>query len=166
MAFAASTRDDLLFLDEAIAIATGANRAEGYTPFGAVVVLDSAIVGRGASEVVRLHDATAHAEVMALRDAGRKLTHHRIDGGILYASAEPCPLCLTACYWAGITRLVYAATVADSAAFGFQDEFYYQQLTLASADRTVLDEVRVSGIQRTRAVRALSAWKRQLSPQG
>ena len=163
MVFTTATQEDFEFLNEAIAIAGEAKWAAGYTPFGAVVVLSGAIVGRGASEVVRLNDATAHAEVMALREAGRKLADHRIGGGVMYASAEPCPLCLTACYWAGITRLVYAATVADSAAVGFEDQFYYQQLALASADRTVLDEVRGGGDHRGRAVEALAAWKRQLS---
>jgi tRNA(Arg) A34 adenosine deaminase TadA len=98
---------------------------------------------------------------MALRDAGRRLADHRIENGVVYASAEPCPLCLAACYWAGITRLVYAATVADSAEFGFEDEAFYRELARENSQRTLLDEVHVDGEHRVRAVAALADWKRR-----
>jgi guanine deaminase len=156
-----SLRDEeLRFLDQAIEISARARIEDGYTPFGAVVVVDERVVGVGCSSVVRLRDATAHAEVMALREAGRRLDNHLVERGVMYASSEPCPLCLAACYWAGIERLVYAAGSDDSERAGFEDKEFYRQLALPNEQRTRLVEVRAAegSPSRVAAVAVLEAW--------
>src|SRR3954451_5665654 len=90
------TESDRFFLRRAIAISRHALEDEGKTPFGAIVVVGEEIVGEGTSSVVGLHDPTAHAEVMALRDAGAKLQRHLMPDGVMYSSSEPCPMCLVA----------------------------------------------------------------------
>ena len=118
---------DREFLQRAIEISRHALEDEGKTPFGAVVVVNGEIAGEGTSSVVELLDPTAHAEVMALRHAGTKLQRHLIEDGVMYASSEPCPMCLAACYWARIPRLVFAATSHDVAANGFEDLQLYRE---------------------------------------
>src|SRR6202042_3108068 len=98
----------------------------------------------GTSSVVELHDPTAHAEVMALRNAGSALGRHLFDDGVMYASSEPCPMCLCACYWARLPRLVFAATSYDVATFGFEDLQLYRELAL-QRDRRALREDTADG---------------------
>ncbi|SRR6266498_2143682 len=101
------------FLRRAIDISWHALEDQGKIPFGAIVVVRAEIVGEGISSVVELFDPTPHAEVMALRRAGVKLGRHLVEDGVLYASSEPCPMCLVACYWARIpaSSLVPRATM-------------------------------------------------------
>jgi tRNA(Arg) A34 adenosine deaminase TadA len=152
--------EELEFLDQAIAISAQARIEDGYTPFGAVVTVGGLAVGVGRSSVVRLRDATAHAEVMALRDAGQRLDNHLVERGVMYSSSEPCPLCLAACYWAGIERLVYAAGRDDTERAGFEDKEFYRQLSLPNERRTRLVEVQAAeGLEsRVAAVAVLEAW--------
>jgi len=112
---------DRSLLQRAIDLSRQAAPDEGTTPFGAVVLLDGVIVGEGTSQVVRLIDPTARAEVMAPRAASTALGRHLITGAIMYCSSEPCPMCLAACCWARIFRVVYAATSHDVATYGFED---------------------------------------------
>ncbi|QUI31927.1 nucleoside deaminase [Streptomyces alfalfae] len=127
-------------------------------PFGAVVVVGGEVVGEGVNSVVAMNDPTAHAEVMALRDAGRRLGRISMGDAVLYASSEPCPMCLVACYWAGIPRVVYGATTRDAAANGHEDLRFYRDIALPSAERRMLDEVAVEGASRSAAVEVLAAW--------
>src|ERR1035438_8649643 len=99
---------DRRYLQRAIDVSRRALEDEGKTPFGALVVVDGKVVGEGTSQVVELSDPTAHAECMALREAGTTLGRLLLDAGVMYASSEPCPMCLIACYWARIPRVVYA----------------------------------------------------------
>jgi guanine deaminase len=109
------------FMREAIGLAeTGVRRGDGG-PFGAVVVREGVIVGRGWNRVVADVDPTAHAEVNAIRDACRNLGTFQLDGCRLYTSCQPCPMCLAAAYWARIEQIWYAATGRDAAAIGFDD---------------------------------------------
>lgn len=96
-------------------------------PFGAVVVRDGKIVGRGWNKVSSTNDPTAHAEVVALRAAGKALGKFHLHGCTLYTSCEPCPMCLAAAYWAHVDRIVYAATRKDAAGIGFDDAFLYRE---------------------------------------
>jgi guanine deaminase len=112
------TASDWRFLAYAIDISRRALEDEGKTPFGAIVVVDGKIVAEGTSSVIELRDPTAHAEVMALRNAGAALGRHLFEDGVMYASSEPCPMCLTACYWARLPRLVFGATTNDVATYG------------------------------------------------
>lgn len=150
------------FLQRAIEISRRALEDQGKTPFGAIVVVGGEIVGEGASSVVELSDPTAHAEVMALRHAGARLRRHLFEDGVMYASSEPCPMCLTACYWARIPRLVFAATSYDVAANGFEDLQLYRELARQRDQRALREEEAASPQLREEAASVLKAWARQL----
>ncbi|MGW0731638.1 nucleoside deaminase [Streptomyces sp. NPDC002851] len=162
MPYVPETPEDHAFLEQAIEISRHALEDEGKTPFGALVVIDGKVVGTGTSSVVELRDPTAHAEVMALRDAGKTLDRHLMEDAVMYSSSEPCPMCLVACYWARIPRLVYAATNHDVALNGFEDLQFYRQLTLPNAERVLLDETAASGESRQVAAAALANWAEKL----
>lgn len=115
---------DEQWLSQAIALAA-ANVGEGGGPFGAVVVADGAVVAEGQNRVTRDHDPTAHAEVVAIRDACRRRGDFSLAGTTLYASCEPCPLCMAAALWARIDRVVFAADRHDAARGGFDDREFY-----------------------------------------
>ena len=123
-----------LFLREAIRLANE-SIANGGGPFGAVVVRDGEIVGRGNNRVTLDNDPTAHAEVRAIRDACRNLGDFQLSGCELYVNCEPCPMCLSAAYWARLDALWYAADAADAAGAGFDDVFIREELQLAPAER-------------------------------
>lgn len=128
---------DAAFLSHAIEISRLALEDEGKTPFGAIIVIDDSVIAEGTSSVVELMDPTAHAEVMALRHAGQALKRHIMTDAVMYASSEPCPMCLVACYWARIPRLVYGASSFDVGAYGFEDFQLYRELTVESDLRTL-----------------------------
>lgn len=123
------------FMAEAIRLATESVTSGKGGPFGAVVVKDGTIVGRGINEVTLRNDPTAHAEVMAIRDACRRLGEYHLSGCQLYVSCMPCPMCLSACYWARIERVYYAAQAGDAAAVGFDDVLIAEELGLPLASR-------------------------------
>ncbi len=155
------TDDDRSFLDHAIGVSRRALEEEGKTPFGAIVVIGGEIVGEGTSSVVERRDPTAHAEVMALRDAGQKLGNHLMPDGVMYASSEPCPMCLIACYWARIPRLVFGANSHDVATHGFEDLQLYRELTRETHSRTLREDA-ADADQRVQATAILAAWTDQL----
>ncbi|MFF4898365.1 nucleoside deaminase [Streptomyces sp. NPDC001068] len=162
MPFSPETPEDHVFLSQAIEISRHALEDEGKTPFGALVVIDGEVVATGTSSVVELRDPTAHAEVMALRAAGSKLGRHLMEDAVMYSSSEPCPMCLVACYWARVPRLVYAATSHDVAVSGFEDLQYYRELSVPNAERTLLQETSVGGETREIASAALASWADKL----
>jgi tRNA(Arg) A34 adenosine deaminase TadA len=123
-------------------------------PFGAVVVRQGEIVGEGWNRVTSLKDPTAHAEIVAIRNACRSLGTFTLRGCQLYASCEPCPMCLAAIYWARIDRLYYAASSEDAAAAGFDDRFIYDQLTCPHASRALT----IKQALRSEALRAFDRW--------
>lgn len=106
--------------------------------FGAVVVKDGKIVSEGMNRVVASHDPTWHAEMEAIRLACVTLQNFKLTGCTLYTSAEPCPMCLAAAYWAGLKDIVYAASVEDALQYGdFDDRFIYKELALPVAERKI-----------------------------
>ncbi len=123
------------FMDEAIRLAGRAVRDGRGGPFGAVVVRDGTVIGQGVNEVVGANDATAHAEILAIRAACRHLTSHRLDGCALFASCEPCPMCEGAVLWARIERVYFAATREDAARAGFDDELFHRELLKPGPER-------------------------------
>lgn len=131
---------DRRYLQRAIQISRRALDDGSTRPFGAVVVIDGQIAGEGANHVEELHDPTAHAEVMALRAAGDALGTHLLDAGALYSSSEPCPMCLAACYWAGLSRLIFAATSYDVATAGFEDLWFYRELARQRGQRSLRED--------------------------
>jgi len=128
-----STAGDEGFLRRAIELAIRA-AWEGGGPFGSVVVRDGSVVGIGANEVVSSTDPTAHAEVVALRAAATRLGTHLLTGCVVYASCEPCPMCLAASYWSRVDRVVYAASRHDAAAAGFDDADLYAEMLAAAGE--------------------------------
>ncbi|SFE71828.1 nucleoside deaminase [Spirosoma endophyticum] len=122
------TDQDEYFLREAIELArTGMINGQGG-PFGAVIVRNGEIVGRGCNQVTSTNDPTAHAEVVAIRDACQNMGTFQLEDCTLYASCEPCPMCLGAIYWARPNRIVYGAFHSDAAGAGFDDQFIYEEL--------------------------------------
>lgn len=118
------------FMREAIRLAReGVQNNEGG-PFGAVVVKDGVIVGRGNNRVTSSNDPTAHAEIVAIREACRQLNTFQLTECIIYTSCEPCPMCLGAIYWARPKAVYFACTKADASEIGFDDHFIYQELEL------------------------------------
>lgn len=150
-------RDSLAgsFLQDAIALAIENVRVGGGGPFGAVVVRDGVMIGRGVNRVTCTHDPTAHAEVVAIREACARLGTHRLDGCEIFASCEPCPMCLAAIYWARVDRLHFAATRADAASAGFDDDHIYREIALP-ANRRSLPTVQSL---REAALVAFDAWR-------
>jgi guanine deaminase len=124
------------FLRKAIELAV-ANVDEGGGPFGAVVVKDGVIIATGVNRVTRANDPTAHAEVVAIREACRVLGDFQLSECELYSSCEPCPMCLGAIFWARPAHVYFAATAADAAAAGFDDSFIYNQIAVPHAERSI-----------------------------
>lgn len=106
-------------------------------PFGAVVVKDGAIVAEGSNAVTKDNDPTAHAEVMAIRNACKALNTFDLSGCVIYTSCEPCPMCLSAMYWARISRYYYACTKDDAKEIDFDDSFIYEEIKLDPKDRFI-----------------------------
>jgi len=125
------------FLREAIALAREGMQSGLGGPFGALVVRDGEVIGRGQNRVTSTMDPTAHAEVVAIREACRHLGHFQLEGCILYSSCEPCPMCLGAIYWARPDRVYYAGSREDAAAAGFDDDLIYRELPLPPAERRI-----------------------------
>lgn len=114
----------------AIALANETMRAGRGGPFGAVVVKDGKIIGEGVNRVTSSNDPTAHAEVVAIREACRALGDFSLAGAEIHTSCEPCPMCLAAIYWARIERIYYANTRAEAALIGFDDDHIYREINL------------------------------------
>ena len=123
------------YLERAIELARTGMAQAGGGPFGAVVVRGDQIVAEGFNQVTGSLDPTAHAEVGAIRSACQALATFSLQGCEIYSSCEPCPMCLSAIYWARLDRLYYAATRTDAAEIGFDDAFLYTELTLEPAQR-------------------------------
>lgn len=111
------------------------NVANGGGPFGAVIARKGEIISEAGNTVTSSHDPTAHAEVNAIRKAAAKIGSFCLSGCDIYASCEPCPMCLGAIYWAHIDRIFYAATRKDAATAGFDDDFIYREISLDPKER-------------------------------
>lgn len=132
-----SKDDPAHFLAAAVALATRNVERHGGGPFAALVVRRGEIVGRGVNRVTPTNDPTAHAEILAIRSACRRLKTFQLTGCTVYASAEPCPMCLGALHWARPKRVVFAATRQDAARAGFDDAFIYGEIARAPARRRI-----------------------------
>lgn len=119
---------DREFMSAAMALARKNAASADGGPFGAIVVFDSKIVGEGRNQVTTNNDPTAHAEVVAIRDAAKRLGRFDLKGCVIYTSCEPCPMCLAAAYWARVDKIAYAATQHEAAAAGFDDAYLYDEL--------------------------------------
>ncbi len=126
-------------------------------PFGAIVVKDDEIIGEGYNCVTSTNDPTAHAEVMAIRNACKKLDSFQLDDCVIYTSCEPCPMCLGAIYWARPARLFYAATREDAADVGFDDQFIYDEIAGDIDQR----RIKTINILRDEALKVFRFWKQK-----
>lgn len=122
------------FMQEAIALSLKSVNSDGG-PFGAVIVKDEEIIAKAHNQVTSTNDPTAHAEIVAIRQACKILQTFQLNGCQLYTSCEPCPMCLGAIYWARLDQVYYANTKADAAQIGFDDQFIYDELDLPISDR-------------------------------
>lgn len=141
------------FMREAIRLSIE-NINHGGGPFAAVIVKDGKIVAATGNSVTIDNDPTAHAEVNAIRQACKKLNTFDLSGCDIYASCEPCPMCLSAIYWAHIDHIYYAATRKDAASIGFDDNMIYEQIPMNPAERSIPGEQ----ILRDEAMEAFNIW--------
>ncbi len=125
-------------------------------PFGAVVVRDGKVIAKSANKVVAQNDPTAHAEVSAIRLACKKLKTFDLAGAIIYTSCEPCPMCLSAIYWANISTIYYGNTKKDAADVGFDDHFLYQELIKPHSER----QIPIHQLLRNEAQPAFQQWQK------
>lgn len=130
----------ILFMREAIKLASENVLSGNGGPFGCVIVKDGEIIGRGANSVTSKNDPTAHAEVMAIRDACKKLNTFQLDDCEIYTSCEPCPMCLGAIYWARPKSIFYGNTKKDAADILFDDSFIYDEIALPLNKRKIPTE--------------------------
>ena len=131
------TNEEQFFLERAIELSRIGMESGKGGPFGCVIVKDGIIVGEGCNEVTTSNDPTAHAEVVAIRNACKNLNNFQLTGCDVYASCEPCPMCLGAIYWARPSRVIYANTKKDAAAINFDDQFIYDEIEKPGADRQI-----------------------------
>lgn len=131
------TKDHKYFMQRAIDISRKGMESNDGGPFGAVVVKDGKIIAEGNNRVTSSNDPTAHAEVVAIRNACKELNTFQLDGCIIYTSCEPCPMCLGAIYWARPDKMFYACTKEDAARIGFDDDFIYKEINLNIQDRSI-----------------------------
>jgi len=142
------------FMREAIRLSLSKMRENCGGPFGAVVVRNGKIIGRGWNCVTSANDPTAHAEICAIREACNKLKAFRLDDCELYSSCEPCPMCLAAIYWARIKTIYYANTRKDAARIEFDDDLICRKMALPVSRR----KIRMKQLLRGEAVKVFAEW--------
>ena len=143
------------FLKQAIQLAAKGMESNDGGPFGAIIVdKDGKVVGQGNNKVTSTNDPTAHAEIVAIRDACKNLNTFQLDGCTLYTSCEPCPMCLGAIYWARPARIIFAASREDAAEIGFDDDFIYKEIPLPIEDRQIPTEQ----LLRKEGVAVFNSW--------
>ncbi len=132
-----TTERDRKFLEKAIELSRKGMMGGEGGPFGCIVVQGNEIVGEGCNQVTSSNDPTAHAEVVAIRNACDKLGTYQLTDCEIFTSCEPCPMCLGAIYWARPIRVVYANTREEAAAIEFDDDFIYNEINAKMADRKI-----------------------------
>jgi tRNA(Arg) A34 adenosine deaminase TadA len=144
------------FMRRAIELGLDHIRSGGGGPFAALVAKDGSLVAEGVNRVTTTNDPTAHAEVVAIREACRKLGDFQLPGCELFTTCEPCPMCLGAIYWARPSRVYYACHAADAAAAGFDDAFIYEELKHPHANRRIPMEQ----LLREESLELFALWKK------
>jgi tRNA(Arg) A34 adenosine deaminase TadA len=143
------------FMNEAVRIGLEGMRNNLGGPFGCVIVKDNEIIGKGCNSVIATNDPTAHAEIVAIRDACKNLQSFQLDECEVYATCEPCPMCLGALYWSRPKKVYYASTRADAANIGFDDSYIYEQISLPIEQRKISMEC----LQCDEANKLFEEWK-------
>lgn len=145
------------FMRRAITLAIENVNSGRGGPFGVVIVKDSRIIATGTNRVTSTNDPTAHAEIVAIREACRALSNFQLTGCDIYTSCEPCPMCFGAIYWARPTRVFFAATAQDASAAGFDDSFILDELKKLVPERAIPTQQ----IMREEALMAFDAWRKK-----
>jgi guanine deaminase len=150
------TSEEQNFLERAIELSASGMQSLQGGPFGCVIVKDGKIVGEGCNQVTATNDPTAHAEVVAIRNACKNLNSFQLTDCDVYASCEPCPMCLGAIYWARPRRVIYANTKADAAAINFDDQFIYDEIEKQGVHR----EIQFIHRPNEAAIKIFEQWKK------
>jgi len=145
------------FMREAIRLSIQMMRRGKGGPFGAVVVRNGKIVSRGSNQVTSTNDPTAHAEILAIREACQRLKTFQLEDCELYTSCEPCPMCLSAIYWARLGSVFYANTRQDAARIDFDDDFIYREVAQPIGKRTL----KMKQLLHDEALAAFAEWQRK-----
>jgi guanine deaminase len=148
------TDQDRQFMTRAIELAKNGVETNDGGPFGCVVVKNGKIIGEGNNRVTSTNDPTAHAEVIAIRDACKRLGSFQLDDCTIYTSCEPCPMCLGAIYWARPEKVFFACTRADAAHIGFDDDFIYNELEKKNDERAMV----LFSLMRDEALEVFNGW--------
>ncbi|MGB7202283.1 MAG: nucleoside deaminase [Pyrinomonadaceae bacterium] len=146
--------NDKKFMQRAIEIARDGVEKNLGGPFGCVVAKDGVIIGEGNNHVTSTNDPTAHAEIIAIREACKSLKSFQLTGCTIFTSCEPCPMCLGAIYWARPEKIFFACTRDDAAAIGFDDNFIYEELVKANTER----EMVLLNMMRDEALEVFRDW--------
>ncbi len=144
---------DIRFIEMASELAEK-NVDNGGGPFGAVIVRDNEIIATGVNTVILTNDPTAHAEINAIRNACQIERNFNLYGCIVYSSCEPCPMCLSALYWAGVSRIYYGNTQDDAAQINFSDQFIYRELEKSKSER----KIPCVHIPNNQSIKAFEKW--------
>jgi tRNA(Arg) A34 adenosine deaminase TadA len=142
------------FMEEAIRLSSKNIKHEHGGPFGAVIVKNGKIISKAANKVILKNDPTAHAEIEAIRSASKKLNSYNLKGCEIYSNCEPCPMCLSAIYWARMDRIYYANTRKDAAKISFDDDYIYNEFSLSKIKR----EIPMVQHSRNEAIKIFKAW--------
>jgi guanine deaminase len=153
-----SEGNDESFMREAIRLSFETMRSNTGGPFGAVVVKDGKIIARGFNRVLETNDPTAHAEVVAIREACKALNDFQLSGCTIYTSCEPCPMCLAAIYWARPDKVYFGNTKKDAADIEFDDQFIYDEIERAFSER----KIPMMPLLRDEALKAFEEWYKKL----
>ena len=151
------TDRDKYFMKKAIEAAEKGMNANAGGPFGCVIVKDDKIIAAGFNKVTSTNDPTAHAEVVAIRNACKSLDSFQLDDCVIYTSCEPCPMCLGAIYWARPKKVFYACNKTDAAEIDFDDQFIYDELDKKIEDR----EIKFVRILRNEGLSVFQKWGRK-----
>lgn len=153
-----TSENERKFMSRAIELARHGMDSNSGGPFGCIVVKGDEIIGEGSNEVTSTNDPTAHAEVVAIRNACGKLGSFQLDGCVVYTSCEPCPMCLGAIYWARPEKVYFACTREDAANAGFDDDFIYDELEKSNEQR----QLPIANLMREEAMKVFARWTEKL----
>lgn len=145
--------DHKKFMAQAISIAEN-SLTHGGGPFGALIVKNDEVIGRGSNRVTLDNDPTAHAEMVAIRAACQTVQDFQLEGCAIYVNCEPCPMCLAALYWAGVENIYFAANRKDAAGIGFADDFIYQEFSQDTQAR----KIAIHQLMRSEALQVFKLW--------
>lgn len=149
------------YIKEAINLSKRFLKNRKYGPFGACVVKNGKIIGRGSNSVVKNNDPTAHAEIVAIRNACKKIKSYDLSGCELYTSCYPCPMCMSAIIWANIKMVYYDNTKKDAANIGFKDDFIYEYIKTLMDGKSNAKVLKLKSLNRTEAIKVFKTFAKQ-----